>query len=79
MSINNSAFPIQLLIMFPAQIEFKILIDRSGNKTYPLGIFLFLSCMLSEAYEGHERHCPFYSSHLLPRKRTVSSGEKEKG
>lgn len=50
MSINNSAFPIQLLIMFPTQIEFKILIDRSGNKTYPLGISLFLSCMLSEAY-----------------------------
>lgn len=41
MSISDSTSPVQLPIKLQTQIKFKILIDKSGNKTLPVGIFLF--------------------------------------
>lgn len=41
MSINDSASPVQLPIKLQTQLKFKILIDKSGNKTFPVGIMFF--------------------------------------
>lgn len=52
MSINESASPIYLPIKLQTQTEFKILIDKSGNKTLPMGIFLFNELYITRSILG---------------------------
>lgn len=52
MCINASTSPIQWPIKLQTQIKFKILIDKSGNKTLPIGIFLFNELCVTRSILG---------------------------
>lgn len=52
MSISDSTSPIQLPIKQQTQIKFKILIEKSGNKTLPVGISLFNELYVTRSILG---------------------------